>query len=104
MTLLQNKDNTLPLNRSIHRVAVIGPNADNEQMLWGNYNGKPVRTITILDGIRSKVNSRAVVYDKACDLVDNKVTISYLSKTYMDGHTGFSAKYRNNRDRQGNVA
>src|SRR6185312_14965562 len=104
MTLLKNKNNILPLNRALHRVAVIGPNADNGPMLWGNYNGKPVRTITILDGIRSKVNSRAVVYDKACDLVDNKVTISYLSKTYMDGHTGFSAKYWNNRDRQGNVA
>lgn len=104
MTLLQNKDNTLPLNRSIHRVAVIGPNADNEQMLWGNYNGKPLRTITILDGIRSKVNARAVVYDKACDLVENKVTLSYFSKTSMEGKAGFKARYWNNRDMKGDVA
>jgi beta-glucosidase len=46
MTLLQNKNNILPLNRSITRVAVIGPNANDKPMLWGNYNGTPVRTIT----------------------------------------------------------
>src|SRR5690606_16841223 len=49
MTLLQNKNNILPLNKSINKLAVIGPNADDEPMLWGNYNGTPVRTITILD-------------------------------------------------------
>jgi len=104
MTLLQNRNNILPLNPGVRRLAVIGPNADNEQMLWGNYNGKPLRTITILDGIRSKVNARAVVYDKACDLVDNKVTISYMSKTSGEGRPGFTAKYWNNRDMKGEVA
>ena len=102
MTLLQNKDNALPLNRSIRRVAVIGPNADNEMMLWGNYNGRPLRTISILNGIRSKVKS--VVYDKACDLVENKVTLSYFSKTSIDGGAGFKATYWNNRDGKGDVA
>ena len=48
MTLLQNKNNVLPLNKSTKKIAVIGPNADNEPMLWGNYNGTPIRTITIL--------------------------------------------------------
>ena len=56
MTLLQNKNNILPLKKSIKKIAVIGPNADNETMLWGNYNGTPVRTITILDGIKSKLS------------------------------------------------
>jgi len=103
MTLLQNKNNILPLNKSIKKIAVIGPNADNEPMLWGNYNGKPVRTITILNGIKSKVSPNNIVYDKACDLVENKVTQSYFSKAVLDGKKGFKATYWNNRDWKGDV-
>ena len=52
MTLLKN-DGILPLC-SKQRIVVVGPNADNASMQWGNYNGFPTETITILDGIRSK--------------------------------------------------
>ena len=45
MTLLQNKGNILPLKKSIKKIAVIGPNAADKPVLWGNYNGTPVRTI-----------------------------------------------------------
>ena len=38
MTLLQNKNNILPLNKSVEKIAVVGPNADDEPMLCGNYN------------------------------------------------------------------
>ncbi len=103
MTLLQNKNNILPLNKKQTKIAVIGPNADNATMLWGNYNGKPVRTITILDGIRSKLKPNTVTYDKACDAVENKVTQSYFSKTQADGKPGFRASYWNTRDYTGNV-
>jgi beta-glucosidase len=101
MTLLQNKNNILPLNKSADKIAVIGPNADNEPMLWGNYNGKPVRTISILNGIKSKIDANKIIYDKACDLVENKVTQSYFSKTSIDGKQGFKATYWNNRTYQG---
>jgi beta-glucosidase len=101
MTLLQNKNNLLPLKKSINKIAVIGPNADNEPMLWGNYNGTPVRTITILDGFKSKLSANNIVYDKACDLVENKVTQSYFSKIAIDGKKGFKATYWNNREREG---
>lgn len=100
MTLLQNKNNILPLSKSA-KIAVIGPNADNEQMLWGNYNGKPVRTISILNGIKTKVGADKIIYDKACDAVENKVTQSYFPKTSIDGKQGFKAVYWNNRESQG---
>ncbi len=101
MTLLQNKNNVLPLNKSIKKIAVLGPNADNEQMLWGNYNGKPVRTISILNGIKSKLGADAVFYDKATDLVDDKVTNSYFSKSSFEEKKGFKATYWNNAERNG---
>jgi beta-glucosidase len=103
MTLLQNKNNILPLKKSIQKIAVIGPNADDEPMLWGNYNGKPVRTITILDGITSKLSADKIIYDKGCDLVEDKVTESYISKCSIDGKKGFKATYWNNPDRQGDI-
>jgi beta-glucosidase len=103
MTLLQNKNNILPIRKSIEKVAVIGPNADDEPMLWGNYNGKPIRTITILDGITSKLSADKILYDKGCDLVEDKVTESYFSKCSFDGKTGFRATYWNNKDFNGNI-
>lgn len=104
MTLLQNKNDVLPLKKSTRKIAVIGPNADNEPMLWGNYNGKPIRTISILNGIKSKLSANRVVYDKACDAVENKVTQSYFSKTSAGGKQGFKATYWNNRERTGEIA
>ncbi len=103
MTLLQNKSNALPIKKSAKKIAVIGPNADNEPMLWGNYNGTPVRTISILNGIKSKLADNVVIFDKACDLVENKVTQSYFSKTAVAGKKGFKATYWNNRERTGDA-
>ena len=57
MTLLQNKDNILPLKRGGLTVAVMGPNANDSVMQWGNYNGMPSHTVTILDGIRNALGA-----------------------------------------------
>lgn len=103
MTLLQNKNNILPLKKSNKRIAVIGPNANDAPMLWGNYNGRPVRTITILDGITSKVSANKILYDKACDLVEDKVTESYFSKSSIEGTKGIKATYWNSGDRTGGI-
>jgi len=103
MTLLQNKNNILPLKKSIDKIAVIGPNADDEPMLWGNYNGTPVRTITILDGIKTKISSDKIIYDKGCDLVEDKVTESYFSECSIDGKPGFKVAYWNNQNFTGDI-
>jgi beta-glucosidase len=103
MTLLQNNNNVLPLKKDMNKLAVIGPNADDEPMLWGNYNGTPVRTITILDGIKSKISENNIVYDKACDLVEDKVTTTYISQTKFEGKKGFKATYWNTPDRTGDI-
>lgn len=102
MTLLQNKNNILPLNKSINKVAVIGPNADNEPMLWGNYNGTPNKTITIKKGIEGKLTENKVLYDKSCDLVEDKVTDTYFDQFSFNGKKGMKATYWNNPNREGN--
>ena len=102
MTLLQNKNDILPLSKS-QKIAVIGPNANDKPMLWGNYNGTPVRTITILDGIASKLSTNNVMYEKGCDLVEDKVTESYFSQCSIDGKKGFKVSYWNNKDLKGDI-
>jgi len=101
MTLLQNKNSILPLNKAINKIAVLGPNADNEPMLWGNYNGTPVKTITIKDGIESKIPENKIFYDKACDLVEDKVNQSYFNQISFEGKKGMKATYWNNPNREG---
>ena len=101
ITLLQNKNNILPLNKSIKKIAVIGPNADNTEMMWGNYNGTPVTTITILDGIRSKLVAKKILYDKGVDLTDNMIIEPAFGQCSIDGKNGFKATYWNNRKFEG---
>jgi len=101
MTLLHNRNNILPLSKNIKKVAVIGPNAADEKMLWGNYNGTPIETISILEGILTKVDKNQVYYEKGVDLVDDKVTISYFGQLSFEGKPGFKATYWNHPDFEG---
>ena len=104
MTLLQNRDNILPLSRSVGRIAVVGPNADDQALMWGNYNGTPWHTVTVLDGIRSKVAPEKILYDKGCDLAENAVTVTALGECSFDGKPGMKATYWNNREATGEAA
>jgi beta-glucosidase len=104
MTLLQNKNNILPLSRSGNKIAIIGPNADDKPLMWGNYNGTPPNTITILDGIKAKLPADKFIYDKGCDLTDTKVTKNAFGECSIDGKTGLKATYWNNRTLSGEVA
>ncbi|MCH5240663.1 MAG: glycoside hydrolase family 3 C-terminal domain-containing protein [Muribaculaceae bacterium] len=56
MTLLKN-NGVLPLSSQNKSILVMGPNAADTIMQWGNYNGTPSHTISILDGIRQKNSS-----------------------------------------------
>jgi beta-glucosidase len=63
IVLLKNANRTLPLRKDLKSLAVIGPNADVPEVMWGNYNGRPSRLITPLAGIRNAVSANTkVVY------------------------------------------
>ena len=103
MTLLQNNNNILPLSKSEKKIAVIGPNADDKPLMWGSYNGTPIQTITILDGIKTKLPPANIIYDKGCDLFDNMITDNILPQCSIDGKKGIRATYWNNRNFEGNT-
>ena len=72
IVLLKNTDNTLPLNiDKIKKIAVCGPNADEEGYALTHYGPLAVEVTTVLEGICEKAQGKAeVLYTKGCDLVD----------------------------------
>lgn len=98
IVLLQNKNNILPLSPKM-KVAVIGANANDSVMLWGNYNGIPDHTYTILDGV--KQYAKKVVYDPACDLVSTTQFHSLYNQCKSNGKVGFTASYWNGGKQEG---
>jgi beta-glucosidase len=100
IVLLQNKGNVLPLKKNKEKIAVIGPNADNAPMMWGNYNGMPNHTVTILDGIKAK--QKKLYYTKGCDLTYDQVFDCLLgSQCSFEGKKGMKGTFWNNRRMEG---
>ena len=62
LVLLKN-DGTLPL-ASGTKVALVGPNAADSVMMWGNYEGTPRRTVTLLDALKARIPD--LKYIKGC--------------------------------------
>lgn len=85
MTLLQNNDAVLPLKRDI-RIAVVGPNAADSLVMWGNYNGIPRKTTTVLEGIQAKVGAENVVYAKGCEIAAFAEDAGKYSETEGNAH------------------
>ena len=100
IVLLQNKNDVLPLQKNKERIAVIGPNADDAPLMWGNYNGMPNSTVTILDGIKAK--QKKIYYHKGCDLTYDKVMECLLStQCSADGRKGLKGTFWNNTGMEG---
>ena len=101
IVLLQNKGNILPLKKNEEKIAVIGPNAHNEPMMWGNYNGTPNHTVTILDGIKAK--QKKLFYLPGCDLTNDKVMECHLASECVssDGKKGLKGTFWNNTKMEG---
>jgi beta-glucosidase len=68
MVLLKN-DGLLPLKKTPQTIAVIGPNADSEDALVGNYNGQPSHPVTVLAGIRARFPAAKILYAPGTGLV-----------------------------------
>ena len=66
LVLLQNRGGVLPLDPSA-RMALVGPNADDREMLWGNYNPIPDHTVTLADAFKARIPGVPVI--RACGLL-----------------------------------
>ena len=66
MVLLQNRKGILPLAAGA-KVALVGPNGDDGEMQWGNYNPVPERTVTLLDALKERIPD--IKYVRGCGIV-----------------------------------
>ena len=99
-TIVLLKNGPLPLTKNAEKIAVIGPNAQNEPMMWGNYNGTPNQTVTILDGIKSK--QKNLLYLPGCDLTYDKVMECHMdTECSIDGKKGLRGTFWNNTEMEG---
>ena len=100
MVLLENKG-VLPLSKNLKNIAVVGPNADDVELLNGNYGGTPTKEHqhSLLEGIRNAVPGANVFYRKACELADGESTIHHL-QDFNDGK-GVLVEFFNNRELSG---
>ena len=84
MVLLENKG-ILPLSKNLKKLAVIGPNIDDVELLNGNYGGTPTEAHqhSLLEGIRNAFPGE-IISQKACELNDEYNTIHHL-QDFNDG-------------------
>ncbi|WP_429002891.1 glycoside hydrolase family 3 C-terminal domain-containing protein [Xanthomonas sacchari] len=111
LVLLKN-DGVLPLSRTLKRIAVVGPTADDTMALLGNYFGTPAAPVTILQGIRDAANGIDVRYARGVDLVEGRddpsatplIEAAYLRPSADSPERGLRGEYFRTPDLSGTPA
>ena len=90
--------NVLPLSKDLKTIAVLGPNADDVELLNGNYGGTPTKEHqhSLLEGIRKAVPNTKIIYHKACELNDEYTTVHHL-QDFNEGK-GVKVEFWNDKD------
>lgn len=103
IVLLKNANRTLPLNKNLKSIAVVGPNADLPEVLWGNYNGHASVLTTPLAGIKNAVSQNTkVTYALGSTLAGEPVVPVPASALTVNGtDPGLKAEYFNNQTLSG---
>lgn len=98
IVLLKN-DGTLPLSKDM-KIGLLGPNANDSIMQWGNYNGYPTSTSTLLSELSVRVPEENIVYVPGISYTSDKVINSYFDQTRAsNGLPGFDARYWNDKNK-----
>jgi len=92
MVLLKN-DGVLPLRAAKMKIAVVGPLADQTNVLLGNYNGVPTHTVSVLEGLRAEFPTAAIDYVPGTQFLSKSVTLVPAAVLTTDGKPGVKASY-----------
>lgn len=108
VVLLKNENNILPFSHDIRTIAVIGPNADNWEALLGNYNGIPKNPVTVLQGLKNKLEPKTkILFEEGCHLADGIHNLHPIPSVYFqteDGKQGLKGEYFTNSKLEGEPA
>ncbi len=106
IVLLKNFNNLLPLDKNIKTLAVIGPNADDIEVMYGNYNGFSKNPVTPLEGIKKKIPDSKILYARGCDIALNMPAFEAIPGEMLFTSTdmkenGLKGEYFNNSSLEG---
>jgi beta-glucosidase len=108
MVLLKNENKALPLSESLQRIAVLGPNAEDIEVMCGNYNGTPMDPVTPLAGIIEKAEEigARVKYARGCSHAEGLPYLEVIEKDFLYTTSelkehGLHAEYYNNLEAEG---
>ncbi len=99
LVLLKNDNQALPLKKDLKTIAVIGPNADDPDVLLGNYNGQPSKSVTPLEGIKNKLPNAEIFYSPG--MYPTGVSFEPVAENSFSDLKG---EYFNNRELKGEAA
>ncbi|MCW3846035.1 glycoside hydrolase family 3 C-terminal domain-containing protein [Sphingomonas sp. LB-2] len=104
LVLLKNDKGLLPLTQAPRRIAVIGPNADSQAALVGNYSGEPSHPVTVLSGIKRRFPDAQVTYVEGSGLIDRSLEAVPAAALCVDegcSRSGVKAETFDNREFKG---
>ncbi|MDR2382859.1 MAG: glycoside hydrolase family 3 C-terminal domain-containing protein [Prevotellaceae bacterium] len=84
LVLLKNENNLLPLSKSLKKIAVIGPNADEIKDLICRYGPANAPIKTVYKGIKEFLPNAEVKYAKGCEIIDKYFPESELYNIPLD--------------------
>ena len=98
---LSSQRHTLKERTLNSQLVIMGPNANDSIMQWGNYSGFATKTVTVLEGLRQQLGN--VEYIQGCAVTRNEIYESRFDKLRSpSGKQGIQATYWNNTDMKGN--
>ena len=100
MVLLKN-NGLLPLSKSMKRILVVGPLADQVPVMLGNYNGQPSHAVTALDGIRAAFPASQVTYEPGTNFLRLADAVPGSALKTPDGQPGVKGEYFASSDLSG---
>jgi len=104
MVLLKN-DGTLPLRKAaVKRIAVVGPLADQVDVLSGNYHGTPLHPVSALDGLRAEFPDAQIVFEPGTDFLRQAEPVPTEALSTPEGQPGLRGQYWRNADFSGDPA
>ena len=103
IVLLKNENKTLPLNKKIKSIAVIGPNANSKQALLGNYHGTPHNFNTPLKAIKAKLPNATINYALGSDIATGWPILRTVPSTVLKNgnNQGLKGEYFDNEHWKG---
>jgi beta-glucosidase len=92
MVLLKN-DGVLPFTASVKRILVVGPLADQTEVLHGNYSGTASHAVTALEGIRKQFPGAQVSFEPGTNFLREDPVVPTSALSTEDGKPGLKAEY-----------